>query len=185
MGQKKIDAEKVSLFSILKSDLSSGLNDSTYDQEENKLNQALLERPSFSVKARLILSFFILFLLSATISITTMIINSRIKQGVQLVTLTDKFANEIQHVRRIEKNYSLYGSEFSEVAQHLDNAHTYLEQASTELGHDIGSKKLGEINRYLGEYRALSDSLISRGNIKDFAASEEYQVIATRIRDYG
>jgi len=185
VGQKKNDKEEVSLFSILKSDFSSGLNDSAYEQEENKLNQALLERPSFSVKARLTLAFFILFLVSATISITAMIINSRIKKGIQLVTLADKFANEIQHVRRIEKNYFLYGSDLSEVSQHLDNAQQFLERASFELGHDIGSIELGEINHYLGGYRLLSDSLIKGGNIKDFMESKEYQEIAVRLRDYG
>lgn len=185
MKNNKSEFDNASLSSILESGLNSDNRNSRYDMEEGKLKQALLERRSFSVKARMALTFFILFLFGAGISVTTMVMLSQINKGVQFITLTDKFANEIQHARRIEKNYFLYGSDLSEVLVHLETANGYLGEASLQLGHVVGSSEISEINQYLAEYRTRVDSLIKKGQIADFKNSDDYKETSSELRDFG
>ena len=113
MAKNKI--KNSSLFDILQDDPDRTGGLSRYDIEENKIRQALLERPGFSVKARLTLLFIVLFLVSAAVSAAAMFMLSMIDYRVQYISLTDKIANEIQHARRIEKNYFLYNSDLSEL----------------------------------------------------------------------
>ena len=80
------------------------------DLEQDEIKTALLKRPRFSVKARLIIIFMTFFLLIAVTSISAMYMISRINIRLQYVIITEKFSNEIHEIRRAEKNYS-----------HLDN----------------------------------------------------------------
>lgn len=179
------DLKNSSLSSILESGLSKGNLNSRYSLEEDKLRQALLERRSFSVKLRLIITFLILFIVSSGISITAVFMLSQIKRGVDFVSLTDKFANEIQHARRSEKNYFLYGSDLGEVLNHLETANLFLEQASQQLGHIVGIEEMQEINNYLVEYQILVDNLIEKDKDAAFRESEEFRETSAKLRDFG
>jgi signal transduction histidine kinase len=156
-----------------------------YDLEQEKIKQALLERPRFSVKARLISIFLAFFLLSALTSITAMFMLSRIVIRVQYVSMTEKFADEIQEARRSEKNYFLYGSELSTVLYHFRNATTFLNQASIELGHIVGRKEINDINQYITKYQELIEELISKDKNPEFKTSKRFEEISSSLRNYG
>jgi len=155
------------------------------DLEQDKTKQALLKRPRFTVKARLISIFLTLFLLSALISISAMFMLSRIDTRVQYVFLTDKFTDEIQEARRGEKNYFLYGSDLSTVLRHFRNAMTFLNQASTELGHVVGREEINDINQYITKYLVLIEELIEKDGNPEFKKSKRFDDISTSLRDYG
>jgi two-component system NtrC family sensor kinase len=179
------DLKNTSLSSILESGLNSGGANSKHAIEEDKLKHALLERRSFSVKLRLILTFLILFLVSAGISVTATFMLSQINRGVEFVALTDKFANEIQHARRSEKNYFIYHSDLAEVLNHLEIANEYLDQASQQLGHLVGIEEMQEINLNLVAYKELVDTLIKNDSDPGFRDSEKFRETSTKLRDYG
>ena len=181
MRQDKLKGSTLS--QILQNDLSSA--NSKFDREEDKIKQSLLERPRFSVKARLALMFLILFLVSAAVSITAMFMLSMINYRVQYVSLADKIANEIQHARRIEKNYFLYNSDLSEVKEHIANANMLLEQAYLELGHVIGRHELEKIHTDLDEYDKISLELIAKESDPVFKRSERFKEAAQLLRNYG
>jgi two-component system NtrC family sensor kinase len=174
-----------SLHSILQNNLRSSEPDSGTTLEEEKVKQALLRRPSFSVKARLILIFVILFLISAGASLTAMFMVSRIDYHVQFVTLVDGFANEIQQVRRIEKNFLLYGSDLSEATEHLDNAGDLLNRTAQELGHVVSRQELDSIDLLLTAYQHDIDTLIVRVQLTGFKESEDFRVISQSLRNHG
>jgi len=156
-----------------------------YDLEQNRIKQALLERPRFSVKARLILIFLGFFLLSAITSITAMFMLSRIDFRVQYVFMTDMFTDEIQEGRRSEKNYFLYNSDLSEVLTHFRKATTLLNQTSLELGHIVGRNEINDIHQYVTKYQELIEELIREEKDPKFKTSERFQEISTALRDYG
>ena len=156
-----------------------------YDLEQNKIKQALLERPRFSIKARLILIFLAFFLLSAITSITAMLMLSRIDFRVQYVFMTDMFTDEIQEARRSEKNYFLYNSDLSEVLSHFRKATALLNQTSLELGHVVGRKEINDIHQYATKYQELIEELIREEKDPDFKTSERFKEISTSLREYG
>jgi two-component system NtrC family sensor kinase len=173
------------LSEILQDDSATSGAYSKFDSEENKVKQALLERPGFSVKARLIIMFLILFLVSAAVSVAAMFLLSMIDFRVQYISLSDKIANEIQHVRRIEKNYFLYNTDLSEVKVHVDNANQLLEQASRELGHVVGRQEITNIRNDLEKYSQTADLLIVNESNPEFKQSEEFTATAQELRNYG
>jgi two-component system NtrC family sensor kinase len=174
-----------SLYSILQSVLTTEGSRDTEGLDESTIKHLLQERPSFTIKMRLILIFLALFLIAAGISLTAMILLSDISDRVQFVSLADRFANEIQHARRSEKNYFLYGSDLSEVVQHLDNARGLLEQASAEFGHVVGQEELDTIRQSLAEYHELADELIAKTGETSFRGSPEFIEKSEQLRAYG
>lgn len=182
---RKDNIKDASLHSILQHDLNSAPSDSDTTLEEEKVRQALLERPSFSVRARLILIFLIFFIISAGVALTAMFMVSGIDYHVQFVTLSDGFANEIQQVRRSEKNYFLYGSDLSEVLGHLERARDLLKRASQELGDVVGRQEIDSIYLHLQAYQKDVDALILKSRNPTFKDSDEFTQIALSLRNHG
>jgi two-component system, NtrC family, sensor kinase len=156
-----------------------------YDLEQDKIKQALLERPRFTVKARLISILLALFLFSALISISAMYMLSKIDIRVQYVFLSDKFTDEIQEVRREEKNYFLFGSDLSYVLSNLNNAVALLNQATLELGHVVGTEEINHIHQYITKYKELIKELISNEKNHAFKSSKRFEEISVLLRNYG
>ena len=179
------DHNDSSFFSVLQSVFSADGVRTAEGLEESTVKQQLLERPSFSIKLRLTLIFLMLFVVSAGISVTAMFLLSTINDRVQFVTVTDQFANEIQHARRSEKNYFLYGSDLNEVREHAITARGLLEQAALELGHVVGQAEIDTMWRYLAEYQAVADGLIAKEDEESFKQTTEYAEQSQLLRLYG
>jgi two-component system NtrC family sensor kinase len=180
----KDGAKKTSLTDILQDGLS-GESGHGSAAEEATIKQSLLERPRFSVKARLTLMFFVFFIVSAAVSVAAMFMLSMINDRVRFVSLADKFANEIQSVRRSEKNYFLYGSDLTEVRQHLDSAYVILDQAALELGHVVGRAEINSLRDYLTKYQGVVDTFLVTGEDAAFKESTEFQQKSQSLRGYG
>ncbi len=180
----KNGAKRTSLTDILQDGLSREAGHGSA-AEEATIKQSLLERPRFSIKARLTLMFFVFFLISAVVSVAAMFMLSMINDRVRFVSLADKFANEIQSVRRSEKNYFLYGSDLTEVRQHLDSAYVILDQAALELGHVVGRAEISSLRDYLTSYQRLVDTFLVLGGGAGFKESAEFQQKAQSLRGYG
>jgi two-component system NtrC family sensor kinase len=174
-----------SSFSSLQNDPQSRDLNLKYDLEQNKIKQALLERPRFTIKARLISIFLAFFLLSAITSIIAMFMLLRIDSRVQYLFIADQFTDEIQEARRGEKNYFLYNSDLSNVLVHCKNAGSLLNQASLELGHVVGRKELNNIHQYITKYQELIEELIIHEQDSHFKASDRFKEMSDALRDYG
>lgn len=172
-----------SLSDILQDD--SKYSNGQFDPDEDKIRKALLERPRFSIKARLTLLFMVLFMISAAVSITAMFMLSEINYRVRYISLTDGIANEIQHARRSEKNFFLYNSDLSEIRVHIANADSLLQQASLELGHLVGRQELDSIRNDLGKYSQIIEQLIAKENDSAFKQTEEFGNMSRELRKYG
>jgi len=153
--------------------------------EESKIRQSLLERPRFSIKARLTLLLFILFLVSAGVLASAMFMLSTINYRVQYIFLADRIANEVQHARRIEKNFFLYNTDLSEVKEHIANANDLLEQASRELGYVTGQEEIFNIRNDLSKYDQMANVLIAHGHDSAYIQSEDFTETAQEFRNYG
>lgn len=156
-----------------------------YDLEQEKIKQALLKRPRFSIKAWLISIFLALFLLSAITSIAAMFMLSRIEVRIQYIFITDKFTDEIQEARRSEKNYFLYHTDLAAVLMHFRNATMLLNQASVELGHVVDREEINDIHQYITKYQELIEELIRNDKNPEYKESKRFLEIENSLRDYG
>lgn len=157
----------------------------TADFDEDKIKHALLERPGFSIKARLSLFLLILFFITAVISGVGMFMMYRIDNSIQYIFLADKISNEIQHARRIEKNFLLYNSDLPEIREHLNNTNNLLKKASREFKFVAGKKEVYNLRDDLQKYRHLSELLISKSNDSIFTNSNKFVSSVQSFRSYG
>jgi hypothetical protein len=116
-----------------------GAGAATADEDATlRVDKALLERPGFSIRARLALVFLLFFVLSAGTTIGTWVILSHLQTRLQFIEIADQFNNEILQARRFEKNYFLYGTNLEDLLLNIDAASGHLSSSKTEFGSVVG-----------------------------------------------
>jgi hypothetical protein len=81
---------------------------STLQEIGDTAQRALQERPSVSIRMRVVLGFVLWFVLSLGLAIVSIITIFRIQEKLHFLQATDSYTFEIQQARRFEKNFFLY-----------------------------------------------------------------------------
>jgi two-component system NtrC family sensor kinase len=150
-----------------------------------RVDKALLERPGFSIRARLALVFLLFFLVSAGTTIGTWLILSRLETRLQFIEIADQFNNEILQARRFEKNYFLYGTNLDDVLGHVEVAQRHLASSKVEFGSIVGLGSLERLEEHLGRYRELIGQLQQLDGSDPPAERLRKTAIEGRLRVYG
>lgn len=153
--------------------------------EETSIRHSLLERPSFTIKTRLAIIFFGIFMISAAIAAVGIFMFTMINYHIRYISLADQLSNEIQHARRIEKNFFLYNADLAEIGDHLEIATGLLNQASIELGRVVGVDEIEGVRLNLVEYGEVAEQLQQKGNEEQFRKSDEFTYLSNRFRYHG
>ncbi len=124
--------------------------------------KGLLERPSFSIRTRLTLGFLLFFFLSGAAILMAWYSVYRLGQRLHFLELADRYTFEIQQTRRFEKNYLLYGTNLSDVLNHVETAQGLLVSAKDELSSVIGKDNLRKMEQHLQDYKDLLTQMIER-----------------------
>jgi two-component system NtrC family sensor kinase len=147
-----------------------------------RVDKALLERPGFSIRARLALVFLLFFVLSAGTTIGTWVILSRLETRLQFIEIADQFNNEILQARRFEKNYFLYGTNLEDVLLHVDTAGVHLSSSKTEFGTIVGLASFERLEAHLRLYREL---IVQLGAVEGPEGAARRGEIEVRLRTHG
>ncbi len=174
-----------SLSAILGDQLSHTSLDAEGADQERRVRSALLERPGFSIKARLTVLFSIAFLITALVAAAAWWALANIEHGVAVVAVTESFLHEAQEARRFEKNYLLFGSDLGSVVEHLENADALLRDAGSDLRPVIGAGELKTLHDELQSYRVLIDTLIVDARLPGAHQSAQVQALVPALRDHG
>lgn len=126
---------------------------------QDHVEQALLGRPSISIRARLTLGFLLFFLLSTGVTVTAYLILDRIEGKLRFLDIADRYTTEIQQARRFEKNFFLYGTNLDDVIEHVKNAADLLTSGKSELRAIVGEEKFRRIGQHQERYMALLERL--------------------------
>jgi two-component system NtrC family sensor kinase len=150
-----------------------------------KVDKALLERPGFSIRARLALVFLLFFVLSAGTTIGTWMILSRLQTRLQFIEIADQFNNEILQARRFEKNYFLYGTNLEDVLSHIETADRHLSSSKVEFGSIVGLDSLERLEGHLRVYRELILQLRSLDAVPPPEGTRRRAEIEATLRTHG
>jgi two-component system NtrC family sensor kinase len=150
-----------------------------------KVDKALLERPGFSIRARLALVFLLFFVLSAGTAIGTWVILSHLQTRLQFIEIADQFNNEILQARRFEKNYFLYRTNLEDVLEHIDTADRHLSSSKAEFGSIVGMDSLERLEGHLRLYRELIVRLRSLEGPRPEDGAEQRAEIEVTLRSHG
>jgi len=131
----------------------------TAEDIESRARRALIERPSFSIRSRLLLGFLLLFVLSAGAEITSIITLDKLQKKTQFLGVADKYTNEIQQARRFEKNFFLYNTDLQFVLDHVITAESLMASSEGELKAVLGEDNLNTLKLHLEKYIELLHDL--------------------------
>ncbi len=154
------------------------------DRDASSVEQAFLGRPSFGIRARLILSFLSFVVFAVAVTIGAWILIGRLERRLRFLEAADRYTMEIQQTRRYEKNYFLYGTGLSDVQDHLGEARRLLEAAGPDAERVLTPSELTRMRAHLDGYESLIARLVFlQGRLP--AGPAEKGAIETELRDHG
>jgi signal transduction histidine kinase len=166
-------------------DSSSADERPTIDTFETDAQRALKERPSFSIRTRIITGFLILFLLSLGISITSVIMLTRIESKLVFLESASSYTFEVQQARRFEKNYFLYRTNLDDARVHARRAREILERDREEMALVVGTAHFDTMASHVERYQELLSRLTAPGEIDEWDTRQDFGNIEEELREHG
>jgi two-component system NtrC family sensor kinase len=150
----------------------------------SRAQQGLAQRPTMSVRAKIIMGFFVLFILCAGASITFYILGGRIDQKLKFMEAGSSFTFEIQQARRFEKNFFLYKTNLVDALENVQTARELLKIQEKDISAVIGKEKWQTMMEHIDRYGKLLDKLT---NAKDVGGTtqESYAETEVELRQHG
>jgi signal transduction histidine kinase len=142
-------------------------------------NIALFERPSISIRTRLVMAFALSFAMCAAITIWSIYIAALVQEKIVFLETSGNYRIEIQQARRFEKNFLLYETNLPEAMEHLRNAEQILMENGETIGNILGASALAIMKAHAREYHSLLTEL---GRKRD---PLERQDIEPKLREHG
>ena len=137
-------------------------------------NKPLHERPSISIRTRLIIAFSLIFALCAFITLWSIYIIAEVGDKIHFLETSGNYRAEIQDARRFEKNFLLYGTNLNDAQIHLANAERILKDNAQTIEKILGPADFQTMNTHLTDYHNLLSRLDSagiKGEIKDIESA--------------
>jgi two-component system NtrC family sensor kinase len=132
----------------------------------NQIDQdrALMARPSFSIRLRIILAFLLIFCFTVGITIGSIVFISRLNAKFEFFTYAENFASKVQEARRYEKNFFLYGSksDLYDALGSIHSASSLLSGAQEEIRSIVKHTDFKLMTEDLGKYEQLLNQLTTK-----------------------
>ncbi|MCP4756710.1 MAG: HAMP domain-containing protein [Proteobacteria bacterium] len=125
--------------------------------------KALRDRPAVSIVARLILAFFLWFILNVIIALISLFITSQVEDKLYFLETADIYTFEIQQARRFEKNYLLYHTNLDDALNHVAIAEEILKKAGNNIMSVVGEREFEKMGDRLSRYTELLAKLKFNG----------------------
>ena len=123
------------------------------------VDEALLHRPTVTIRARMIIAFALIFLLFVTITLWSMYALSVIESKIHFLEVADSYSSEIHEARRYEKNFLLYGTNLEDAQTHLSRAVELLGESEERVRSVVGPTNLERMRQLAFEYRSELERL--------------------------
>ena len=156
----------------------------TFEQAE-KAKKALLERPKFTIRLRIILVFLITFVLTCGIIISALVFISNLAKQQEFLEKAVDFEFEMQQARRYEKDYFLYGTNLYDALNHVHNAENMKNALENKLRLTISEQEYKDLTYNLNQYKDLLESLQTFTSDSDSLRKKESISIESKIRSHG
>jgi two-component system NtrC family sensor kinase len=156
----------------------------TFEQAE-KAKKALLERPKFSIRLRIILVFLITFALTCGIIISAMIFISKLAIQQEFLEKAVDFEFEIQQARRYEKDYFLYGTNLYDALNNVHSAENMKNSLEDKLRLIISEQEYKDLTYNLNRYKELLETLQTFSSDPDSLQRKERFSVESKIRTHG
>jgi len=135
--------------------------------------RALTERPRISIRLRIVLSMVVCFILTAGVTAASLTLIFRVGESQRFLEEVSTYAFELEHARRFEKNFLLYGTNLDDALTQAETAHRVLWRTRAAISARTGARDFEGMEENLGKYTQLL------GRLKASAVGDQ----AERARD--
>jgi two-component system, NtrC family, sensor kinase len=142
-------------------------------------NIALKQRPSISIRTRIILAFSLIFAMCVLITLWSIYFMAKIQIKIDFLETSGNYRAEILEARRYEKNYLLYGTNLEDALDHLQNAEQILSDNSGTIKEIVGPPSFQVMKTHLDQYHFLLSELLKPHD------EEKKKAIEPQLRDHG
>jgi two-component system NtrC family sensor kinase len=142
--------------------------------------RALADRPNVSISLRISLSMVLCFLLVSGVVVTSMVLVSRVGTLQEFLDKVSIYVLEVEHARRHEKNYLLYGTGLEDALTQVQAAHNQLRGSSVALVGLVGPKMFDKMEDNLEGYGRLLERLAALARKQPPGGSENERVEVER-----
>lgn len=148
--------------------------------------KALKERPELSIRMQIYVTFIFSFFLIFGIAIAHFISSRELEKKVRFLEIANDYLFVIEEVRRLEKNFFLYGTDLEEALENVYRAEHILIDNMNELEDVVGATTLNETLMHLRTYEQLLRNLsINRGDSEDSEYQKTVNELAVEVRRHG
>ena len=158
-------------------------------EEDGKLlfqvERALADRPNFSIGLRIGMSMLLCFLLVAGVVSASMVFVSRVGALQEFLDKVSIYALEVEHARRYEKNYFLYGTGLEDALTQVQAAHRHLCSIKASVIETTGPQAFEKMEANLEEYDRLLEPLVGLARQPAGNSQAELTRIASELRRHG
>ncbi len=117
-------------------------------------HRAFTERPTLSIRAKVILSFSLFFALCIAVTSWSIWMASDLTARIDFLEVAGDFMMEVQQARRYEKNFLLYGTNLDDALHHLEVAESQLKSQGNTIGKIVGTEHTDTMASYLNDYHS-------------------------------
>jgi two-component system NtrC family sensor kinase len=147
--------------------------------------RSLQDRPSRSIRLRIAIGFVVWFGLSLGLSITSIVILTRIEHKLHFMEAVASYTFEIQQARRFEKNYLLYRTNLDDALEQIGLAQQILDAEHRNIVTVVGENELQRMNEHLEGYRQLLLTLDRREEASASGRAASLDHIESELREHG
>ncbi len=159
--------------------------ESSSAEDALKIQHALLERPRFTIRMRIIGCFILLAVLASASSLSMLIFLSQFEAKVLLLGKLTDYAFEIQQARRFEKNYLQYGANLQDALEHAMAARDHLSKDSNDIQRAAGSKIFHAMEEGLAVYQKSLEGLLLASGDQKRISEPDAEKAKLQMRRYG
>jgi signal transduction histidine kinase len=155
------------------------------DVVETDAQRALKERPSFSIRTRVILGCLMLFLIILGGDIFSVITLNRIRSKIVFLESAGNYSFEVQQARRFEKNYFLYGTNLADAGEHVRRARMILHRDRVEIASVVGAAHFETMEGHVERYEELLNRLTEPDGKSEEYVRPSFDEIEEELREHG
>ncbi len=148
-------------------------------------DQALKQRPRFSIRLRVAMGFMLTFLMICAVTVAGIVFISKLGAKQLFIEKAGNYAFEIQQARRFEKNYLLYGTDLYDALSFVNNAQNVLKAARQDFCAAIGESAYTQMSVNLSHYHDLLEHLGELSAKDDSQSAETRSGIQSELRRSG
>ena len=149
------------------------------------VERAFRDRPSFGIRARLVLGFLSFVLFAAAVIVGAWVLLSRLEDRLRFLEAVDRYTMEIQQTRRFEKNYFLHNANLQELQEHLAEARRLLRAAEPDAAKVLSQVELHRMRMHLDLYESAVARLLTANGHQDARGEAARAAIETEMRQHG